>query len=491
MILETTLQGTIHHLTPEANTALRRTARIFQAARRTAYKRLNDGLERDDIDPGLRDRFRMDARFARDAILEAEANRAAMRELIPEYLAHTEAKIAKGEVRLKEYRTGKRKPKRQTLEVTLAGLERRLVKLEAKRDKWQGHLDAGTLPPVIFGSAAAFHARRKGQMPHADWQMKRRAQFWSRGEKHKEGNLHTRIRPDGDGFTISIATLPMVKGRLTYYTADLWLPKEKRDLLRAGLKHSYSVRIMRDGSGWRAHITIREKVTGKLLSASPHAGEEWPRRIMMAGLDCNTDRLTVAIASRQGNLLARRTFWLPNLGDMRAAEAAHLISNTLKAILDWLVKQGVTGLTVEKLKFAQDHDTDRRFNRSTTKFRSTMVKLAIRLALRRGLSVVQVNPAYTSVIGKHKYATPYGMSGHEAAAFVIARRGQGREERLPKEIVAKLPQLRERLVAEAQTRPAKDKAKYLRWAGKLADWKNQHYWSLWSVWDKAAGLIAN
>lgn len=494
MILETTLQGTLHGLAPEAERTFFRTSRFFQAALRTAHGRLNEGMKRDDIAPRLCDRFGMDVRFARDAILEAGANQTALRELIPDYLVNTKAKIAKVETRLKDYWTGKRKPKRATLEETLIGLEHRLAKLQAKRDKWQAHLDAGTVPPVIFGSAEAFHARRKEQLSRAQWQRRRRAQFWSRGENSQDrGNQHARITPKGDSFIISIATLPVVKGRLTYYTADLWLPEEKRELLRAGLKHSYSVRIIYKGGAWRAHITIREKVSGKMLSELPHKDEEWPRRIVMAGLDCNTDRLTVAIASPQGNLMARRTFWLPNLGDMRADQATPLIGQTLTEILDWLEKLGVIGLTVESLKFAQDHDTHHRFNRATTKFRSTMVKLAVRLALRRGLIVVQVNPAYTSVIGKHKYAVPYGMSGHEAAAFVIARRGQGREERLPKAIVAKLPQLRERLVAEAQTKPAKDKlrVKYLRWAQKLTDWKNQHGWSLWSLWDKASGLIAN
>jgi hypothetical protein len=83
------------------------------------------------------------------------------------------------------------------------------------------------------------------------------------------------------------------------------------------------------------------------------------------------------------------------------------------------------------------------------------------------------------------------MSGHEAAAFVIARRAQGRIERLPKKIVAQLPLLHERLMAEIKDKPAKDKkrGRYLRWAKKLTNWKDQHLWSLWSIWDKASGLI--
>lgn len=40
-----------------------------------------------------------------------------------------------------------------------------------------------------------------------------------------------------------------------------------------------------------------------------------------------------------------------------------------------------------------------------------------------------VNPAYSSVIGRHKFARRYGISGHLAAALVIARRAQGFSER--------------------------------------------------------------
>jgi hypothetical protein len=42
----------------------------------------------------------------------------------------------------------------------------------------------------------------------------------------------------------------------------------------------------------------------------------------------------------------------------------------------------------------------------------------------------KVNPAYTSVIGKVKYKEMYGVTTHEAAAFVIARRGLGFNEKI-------------------------------------------------------------
>jgi IS605 OrfB family transposase len=42
---------------------------------------------------------------------------------------------------------------------------------------------------------------------------------------------------------------------------------------------------------------------------------------------------------------------------------------------------------------------------------------------RRGVELLRVNPAYTSKIGRVKYAKGYGLSAHLAAALVIGRRG--------------------------------------------------------------------
>ena len=40
-------------------------------------------------------------------------------------------------------------------------------------------------------------------------------------------------------------------------------------------------------------------------------------------------------------------------------------------------------------------------------------------AFDAGIEVYEVNPAYTSVIGRYKFSGRYGMSAHNAAALVI------------------------------------------------------------------------
>ncbi len=51
---------------------------------------------------------------------------------------------------------------------------------------------------------------------------------------------------------------------------------------------------------------------------------------------------------------------------------------------------------------------------------------------RKGVEVLLVSPAYTSKIGNQKYAERKKLNVHQAASYVIARRGQGYTDKLSK-----------------------------------------------------------
>jgi hypothetical protein len=72
-----------------------------------------------------------------------------------------------------------------------------------------------------------------------------------------------------------------------------------------------------------------------------------------------------------------------------------------------------------------------------------------------GIEVLDTNPAYSSIIGKYKFASRYGLSAHQATACVIARRVVGLGERLPSQFQV-TPQL-------------------------LAKNRSGHGWSLWAI----------
>ncbi|GAA3329382.1 hypothetical protein GCM10020331_077230 [Ectobacillus funiculus] len=56
--------------------------------------------------------------------------------------------------------------------------------------------------------------------------------------------------------------------------------------------------------------------------------------------------------------------------------------------------------------------------------------------LKMGVAVFEVNPAFTSQIGKMKYMKQMHISIHQAASYVIGRRGMNLKEQVPKVLQA-------------------------------------------------------
>jgi len=69
---------------------------------------------------------------------------------------------------------------------------------------------------------------------------------------------------------------------------------------------------------------------------------------------------------------------------------------------------------------------------------SQLCKLLESILNNRGIYLIKVNPAYTSLIGLVKYARQYGLASDEAAAMAIARRGMRLAENIPGSITAYL-----------------------------------------------------
>jgi hypothetical protein len=89
---------------------------------------------------------------------------------------------------------------------------------------------------------------------------------------------------------------------------------------------------------------------------------------------------------------------------------------------------------IERLDFrtkkADLENVDPRQARMLSYFACNQVASGIKsAAFRAGVEVIEVNPAYTSVIGASNYAQKHGIAVHQGAAFAIARRGLGLSER--------------------------------------------------------------
>ncbi|MBK6999754.1 MAG: IS200/IS605 family accessory protein TnpB-related protein [Rhodoferax sp.] len=194
----------------------------------------------------------------------------------------------------------------------------------------------------------------------------------------------------------------------------------KPSVKRIGTALSY--RFVRDDKGWRIFVSTEAQPVEQVSRIELGA----------IGVDVNADHLAVSETDRFGNLIGTRRIDLIHYGK-KQDQAKALIGN---AAVD-VVRQAQTAgkpIVVEELnlqkKKAELETTDPKQARLLSSFACNKVASSIKAAaFRAGIEVIEVNPAYTSVIGAVNYAQTKGISVHQGAAYAIARRGLGLSER--------------------------------------------------------------
>ena len=118
----------------------------------------------------------------------------------------------------------------------------------------------------------------------------------------------------------------------------------------------------------------------------------------------------------------------------------------------------------ENLQFSKDWTYNKKLNRIKSNFVwRKFLELLERKCIEHGIRYKKVNPAFTSVVGRVKYSEMYGLNVHESAAYVIARRGLGYNEKLS--------------VYKTQSKIVKDRI--IRTLAEKYDGKRIHNWVLW------------
>ena len=98
-------------------------------------------------------------------------------------------------------------------------------------------------------------------------------------------------------------------------------------------------------------------------------------------------------------------------------------------------------LVIEKLDFRQKkavlEGESRKYSRMLSSKASAIAYGKVKAyflsrGYREGVEIKEVNPAYSSVVGRVKFMERYGLTVHQAAAMVLARRLLGCSERIPR-----------------------------------------------------------
>jgi IS605 OrfB family transposase len=350
---------------------------------------------------------------------------------------------------------------------------------------------------VCFGSKKQFRAQHylheNGYRSHhawrKDWQASRSAQFFVLGSSDESGGCQgCTLEKDGEGFRLRLLLPESIqKGHGKYvYLTDLHFPyqrhlvdqvlanqvlrqadakqydklkkanelplitvkeKDKKtgeylDVTRPVKPAEYtsidpvamSYRFIKDDKGWRVLVSF--SVTKPAQSADVSQG--------MIGIDFNAGFLSVVQINSKGQPVKR--------ADLRFNDKINATSRQNKTQLQLLAKSVVeqainTGLpiAIEQLSFQKKKGSMQKgqqsgYNRMLSALSYRAFRDAIeRRCFKEGVALINVNPAYTSFIGRLKYAASMQFNVHQSAALVIGRRAMQFAEEIPEKCTIKLP----------------------------------------------------
>ena len=194
------------------------------------------------------------------------------------------------------------------------------------------------------------------------------------------------------------------------------------------LGQAIGYRFKRDDKGWRVFITTN-------MMDVPVVTDQ---RRGAIGVDLNVDHLAVCETDSSGNYINAFSVPLVTYGKSQH-QAEAIIGDAVASMVEHAREVGKP-IVIEKLDFRQKKATlegeSHRYSRMLSSFSYGKIKAYfLSRGYREGVEVHQVNPAFSSVIGRVKFMERYGLSVHQAAALVLARRLLGCSERVPRQRV--------------------------------------------------------
>lgn len=154
------------------------------------------------------------------------------------------------------------------------------------------------------------------------------------------------------------------------------------------------------------------------------------------GLDYNDGFIELSETSEDGNLINLKHYPLDFHGT--GNKAKNEIRNVVKDIAEYALTKG-KDIVIEELDFVEakagaekgKNEYEKNFNRMLHAFDyHRYIETMENCCHRKRINLIKVNPCNTSKIGKEKYSGFKKLTVHQAASYVIARRGQGFKDKL-------------------------------------------------------------
>jgi len=354
--------------------------RRFSSATRYAYKRLLEGTAEKEIEKTIQEKHKLNARYVKDAVLIAKQV--------------LKSCIQRGQ-----------NPKK-----------------------------------LVFGSRELFEKLKKKHLTgkrreklRQRWEERRYYYLYSRGEKSKNGNLNLRFVWEdslklrinlGNGEYVWVKVVRDAKRHKDKWIDFTWRLLEAE---KSSKWFAYNVRLKVRNGKFYAQVSWEEKTVEPVIT----------KAYGVIGIDINAYpfHLALAYVSTDGNLEKFERIDLRGMEDKTKNQREHIAWHIARQVVERALESGkaVVVEDLQKVPKGRRGDGLAKLRRKLHKwaYRSVLEKIEV-YARKMGVQLIKVNPAYTSIIGKLKYAPIYNIDKDVAGAYVIARRGLGFEERLPK-----------------------------------------------------------
>ncbi|MET7857742.1 IS200/IS605 family accessory protein TnpB-related protein [Streptomyces sp. NPDC005318] len=317
---------------------------------------------------------------------------------------------------------------------------RRLAALEARHTAAVADWQAGRVR-VVRGGKRLLNTRHhltEARLTEDEWRQRWEAERWfiaADGESGKRfGNETIRVTPDGE---VSIK-LPAPLAHLANtshgrYTLSARIGFAHRgaewaDRIAANRAVAYRIHLDVDRGRWYLTASWQRPVVQTIPL-------ETARARGMIGVDTNADHFAAYRLDRHGNPVGephRFGYDLSGSAGHRDAQIRHALTR----LINWAVRVGVAAIGIEDLDFTAEktrekHGRRKRFRQLISGMPTGKLKARlVSMAAEHGLSVVAVDPAYTSLWGAQHWQKPLTtphrrMSRHDAAGIAIGRRALG------------------------------------------------------------------
>jgi IS605 OrfB family transposase len=294
--------------------------------------------------------------------------------------------------------------------------------------------------PVVFGGKRLFEKLCKNHLTgkvreklEKQWRELRQGTLISIGSKSNKGNRLTRFEDLNGQLHLRITA-----GNMEFiYAKVLREPSNSKDKWITFMTMLLESWQTQNYFAYTVELKLREgEVYGSVSFEIPTPEVKYTKEKGVIAIDTNASPIHLAIAevSKTGELLSYQTISLHHLLGLSQNSKDHQEWILAHQIVDLAIQKG-KAIAVENLKKIKkgvrgDGKATLRKILHNWNAKKFLQKLK-RVAMLKGVEVVEVNPAYTSIIGMLKYAPQLNIDKDIAGAYVIGRRALGFEEDTP------------------------------------------------------------